>query len=108
MTGTLQFHTPATRTMSDFPFPVLVAAVFLFGSLLVLHLHQRQQDAQRALPLRDAYLAEHGQETPACHHCGSIDTREFGIHEGEDHRRVVACAHCDRLLFQYTRDTVMR
>lgn len=94
--------------MSDIPFPIFVAAIFLFGCLAVLHVHRRQQDEQRALPQRDAYLATHGQQTPACQHCRSIDTREFGLHDGEDHRRVVACAQCDKLMFQYSRNTEMR
>ena len=89
--------------MSDVPFPILVAALFLFGCLVVLHLHRRQQDAQRALPSRAAFLETHGQDTPACDRCGATATREFGLHEGEDAQRIVACAKCDRLLFQYAR-----
>jgi hypothetical protein len=89
--------------MSDVPFPILVAALFLFGCLVVLHLHRRQQDAQRALPSRAAFLDAHGQNTPACDRCGSTTTREFGLHEGEDPQRIVACAKCDRLLFQFAR-----
>lgn len=91
--------------MSDVPFPILVAAIFLFGCLAILHVHRRQQEAQRALPLRDAYLATHRQQTPACTHCASTETREFGLDEGEDPRRIVACVKCDRLMYQYRRAT---
>jgi hypothetical protein len=89
--------------MSDIPFPLLVAFTFLFGCLVMLHLHRRSQDAQRALPQRDEYLALHGQQTPACGHCGASETREFGLHDGEDRRRVVACTKCDRMMYQYSR-----
>lgn len=90
--------------MSDIPFPLLVAFTFLFGCLAVLHLHRRQQEAQRALPEREAFLALHGQNTPACPKCGHPETREFGLHDSGDQRRVVACARCDRLMFQYQRE----
>jgi hypothetical protein len=91
--------------MSDVPFPILVAAVFLFGCLAVLHIHRRQHEAQRALPQRAAYLATHRQQMPACARCGSSDTREFGLDEGEDPHRIVACAKCDRLMYRYRRTT---
>ena len=94
--------------MSDIPFPILVAALFLFGCLAVLHIHRRQQEAQRALPQRDEYLAANGQHTPACNHCGATETREFGLHDGADDRRIVVCTKCDRQLFQYTRSTEIR
>ncbi|NMG15980.1 hypothetical protein [Aromatoleum bremense] len=89
--------------MSNFPFPILVAAIFLFGCLAVLHIHRRQQEAQRDLPQRDEYLAAHCQQTPACLRCASTDTREFGLHEGEDVQRIVACKKCDQLMYRYRR-----
>jgi len=89
--------------VSDIPFPLLIAFLFLFGCLAMLQLHRRQQDAQRALPDREAYLAANGQSEPACLGCGSLRTREFGLNDGEDNRRVVACAECDRLMYQYLR-----
>ncbi|AKU11468.1 hypothetical protein AzCIB_1567 [Azoarcus sp. CIB] len=91
--------------MSDVPFPVLVAAVFLFGTLAILHVFMRQQEAQRNLPERDQYLASHGLDSVVCAHCRSIDTREFGINDSGDDRRVVACSQCDKPLFRYTRGT---
>lgn len=89
--------------MSDIPFPLLVAFTFLFGCLAVLHVHRRQQQAQRALPDREAFLALHRQEAPACPKCGSHDTREFGLNDSGDDRRIVACAGCDHLMYQYQR-----
>lgn len=94
-------HPAVSPPVSDIPFPILVAFTFLFGCLAVLHLHRRQQEAQRALPEREAFLALHGQKTPACPKCGNAITREFGLHDGADRRRVVACAKCDRLMYQY-------
>jgi hypothetical protein len=90
--------------MTDIPFPLLVAFTFLFGCLAMLQLYRRQQDAQRSLPQRAEYLAVHAQQTPACSRCGAQETRDFGLHDGEDHRRVVACAKCDRLMYQYSRE----
>lgn len=89
--------------MSNLPFPIILAVLFLFGCLAVLHVHQRQQQTRRTLPLRDEYLAHHGQSTPACLRCRSSDTREFGLDEGEDPRRIVACAKCDAPMYQYRR-----
>ena len=91
--------------MSDIPFPIIVAVLFLFSCLAILHFHQSRQDAQRALPQRDAYLAAQGGQIPTCGRCGATDTREFGLNEEADHRRVVACAKCNQLMFQYSRDT---
>ncbi|WP_018991547.1 hypothetical protein [Aromatoleum toluclasticum] len=92
--------------MSDVPFPVLVAAVFLLTSLTIVHLAMRHQNAQRALPERDAYLATHGLQAVACAHCQSTETRELGLDDAEDDRRLVACARCEKMLFRYTRDTL--
>ncbi|NMG42754.1 hypothetical protein GPA22_03265 [Aromatoleum toluvorans] len=94
--------------MSDVPFPVLVAAVFLFGSLAIVHLAMRHQDAQRALPERDQYLATHGLQSVSCAHCQSTETRELGLDDAEDDRRIVACARCNKLLFRYTRGVSLR
>lgn len=89
--------------MADFPFPILIAVLFLFVCLAVLHLHQRQQNQRRALPLRADYFAAHGIETPVCVHCRSIDTRDVGLNDSTDHRRIVSCARCNRMLYRYER-----
>lgn len=89
--------------MADFPFPILIAVLFLFVCLAVLHLHQRQLARQRALPLRADYFAAHGLETPVCVHCRSIDTRDIGLNDSTDHRRIVSCAQCNKMLYRYER-----
>lgn len=89
--------------MPDLPFPIIVAVLFLFGCLAMLHVHMRQQEARRALPLRDEYLSRHGQTTPACARCRSAETHESGLDGGEDLQRVVACAKCDAPMYQYRR-----
>ncbi|AYH44164.1 hypothetical protein [Azoarcus sp. DN11] len=89
--------------MSDVPFPVLVAAVFLFTSLTMVHLAMRHQDAQLALPERDAYLAAHELQSVTCAHCQSTEMREFGFNDADDDRRIVTCASCRKALFRYTR-----
>lgn len=94
--------------MSDVPFPVLVAAVFLFTSLTLVHLAMRHQNAQRALPERDAYLAAHDLQSVACVHCQSTEMREFGFDDSEDDRRIVTCAGCNKSLYRYTRGVAPR
>lgn len=96
---------PPPETMTDIPFPILVAFTFLFGCLFVLHLHRRQQDAQRALPERAEYLAKHGQQAPACDRCGSNQLKEMGLHDSDDARRIVSCAGCNQMLYRYERET---
>lgn len=91
--------------MSDLPFPILVAMTFLFGCLAALHFHRRHQEAQRALPDRAGFLGIHNQSVPACPKCGSEETREFGLHDSNDQRRVVVCKRCDQLMYQYVDPT---
>ncbi len=90
--------------MTDIPFPILIAFTFLFGCLFVLHMHRRHQDAQRALPELADYLATHNQQAPACNRCGSANLKEMGLHDANDVRRIVSCADCNRMLYQYQRE----
>ncbi|WP_332674787.1 hypothetical protein [Aromatoleum sp.] len=87
--------------MPDLPFPVIVATLFLFGCLAMLHVHMRQQERLRALPLRDEFLAGRPAAAAACARCTSTDKREFGLGDGENAQRVVVCAKCDRPMYRY-------
>ncbi len=87
--------------MPDLPFPVIVATFFLFGCLAMLHVHLRQQERLRALPLRDEFLAGRAATSAPCVRCASTDKREFGLDDGDKAQRVVACAKCDRPMYRY-------
>lgn len=81
---------------------VLLIVTFFGGALAVISIHMRQMSVRRALPLRDAYQAQHGKLN--CLRCSSGEQREFGLDDKDDDKRVVACAACNRELFQYLRN----
>nr|MBL8457706.1 hypothetical protein [Zoogloeaceae bacterium] len=89
--------------MNNIPLPVIVAVLFFLGGALVMELHHRFQQRQRALPERDDYIRDHGQHTPACVACGASALNESGCSHAEDSRRIVRCAQCRTMLFQFQR-----
>ena len=86
--------------MSTIPLPLYVAFFFFLGGALLLNLHHRYQNKQRALPARDQYLVTHHLAEPACHACGSDRLAESGLTHGEDERRIISCHDCKEMLFQ--------
>jgi hypothetical protein len=102
--GTIGRSFATVPSMSDLPLPLLIAVVFFFLCWFLLRQHFRFQDEQAALPQREAYLAAHGQRQPACHACGSQRLSETGLSHGGDERRIVRCADCRTLLFQFRRE----
>ncbi|MDP2170288.1 MAG: hypothetical protein Q8J96_07680 [Rhodocyclaceae bacterium] len=89
--------------MSTIPLPLYVAFFFFLGGALLLNLHHRYQNKQRALPARDQYLAAHHLAEPICHVCGSGRLAERGLTHGEDERRIFSCLDCKEMLFQERR-----
>lgn len=83
-------------------FPIVVFLIFFVGALTLITWHQRSMSARRTLPARDDYVAAHG--SAACRHCQSAATREYGLEDQSDERRVVACTACGKDLYQYRRD----
>ena len=81
---------------------LFLMAVFLFAWLL-LYAHQLSEKKKRELPLREDFLASHGQSVPACHACGKDDLKDDGLGSGNDERRIVSCVGCDTLLYRYER-----
>jgi hypothetical protein len=92
--------TPFKTTMTSIPLPLYVAFFFFLGGALILNLHHRYQNKQRALPARDQYLADHNLAALACHACGSARLAERGLTHGEDERRIFSCVDCKEMLFQ--------
>ena len=90
--------------MADFPLPILVLFVFFAFSWFLLRLHRKFQDKQAALPQREEYLRAHRQREAACHACGSKAFTEIGLSHGRNERRIVSCADCKELLFQFRRE----
>lgn len=90
--------------MFNIPLPIYVAFFFFLGASFLLNLHQRFQKRQRDLPERELYLTEQGREEPACKSCNSANMHEIGLLHGEDDTRIVSCADCKTLLFQFKRD----
>lgn len=86
--------------MSTIPLPLYVAFFFFLGGALILSLHHRYQNKQRALPARDQYLLTHHLDEPVCHVCGSDRLAERGLTHGEDERRIFSCLDCKEMLFQ--------
>lgn len=80
---------------------VILIATFFIGALVIISIHMRQMSVRRALPLRDAYQTQHGNLN--CLRCSSSKQREFGLDDKDDDKRVVACAGCERELFQFVR-----
>ncbi|MBL8443764.1 MAG: hypothetical protein JNK52_06910 [Zoogloeaceae bacterium] len=93
--------------MNNIPFPVIVAVLFFLGADLVLYLHHRHQKRQRALPEQNDYMRDHGQHAPACIACGATELDEAGCCHATDTRRIVRCATCRTMLFQFQRPEVV-
>lgn len=86
--------------MTTILLPLYVAFFFFLGGALVLNMHHRYQNKQRALPVRDQYLATHHLAEPVCHACGSVRLAESGLTHSEDERRIISCHDCKEMLFQ--------
>jgi hypothetical protein len=82
--------------------PVVIIFTFFIGSFVMISLHLGQMSARRALPSRDAYLQQ--SASLACSKCGSSEQREFGLDDQHDQKRIVACAACNKELFQFRRE----
>lgn len=90
--------------MLNIPLPIYVAFFFFLGASFLLNLHQRYQKRQRELPERERYLADLGRQEPVCKSCDSANISEIGLLHGEDDTRVVSCADCKTMLYQFKRD----
>lgn len=88
----------------EMAFPIVLILTLFIAAFIVLTRHQAHMRAQRKLPERAAYLAEIGPGG-ACRKCGATETTEHGLNGGEDRVRIVSCAKCQALLYQYTRES---
>ena len=89
----------------EFMIPVLIIMTFFIGSFVMITLHARAISARRALPNREAYQQLSTSEM--CPGCGSSERREFGLDDNSDRKRVIACAACNKELFQFVRDDLV-
>ena len=87
----------------EMAFPIVLILTLFIAAFIVLTRHQAHMRAQRKLPDRATYLAAVGADG-ACKKCGATETVEHGLHGGEDAVRIVSCANCEALLYQYRRD----
>ncbi|MBT0959767.1 hypothetical protein [Denitromonas iodatirespirans] len=87
----------------EMAFPIVLILTLFIAAFIVLTRHQAHMRAQRNLPDRATYLASAGADG-ACPKCGATETAEHGLHGGEDAVRIVTCAKCQALLYQYKRD----
>ena len=89
--------------MADVPWPLLVFLLLFIITIIIVSRHQRYMNAQRNLPDRDAFLAAHGNEV-RCHKCAGTQTAEHGLDSKDDPIRIVTCADCKALLYQFRRE----
>ncbi|MCB1960867.1 MAG: hypothetical protein KDE68_10165 [Rhodocyclaceae bacterium] len=83
--------------------PIIFILTLFITAFIVLTRHQAHMRAQRKLPDRTDYFAQAG-EGGACRACGSTDTAEHGLDGGSDDVRIVTCANCRALLYQFRRE----
>ena len=84
-------------------FPAIMFVAFFAITFVLVTRHLRRMKAQRELPTRDTFIDAQGGRG-ACPKCGAAERAEHGLHDKDDHRRIVACAQCSRLLYQYERE----
>ncbi len=87
----------------EMAFPIVLILTLFITAFIILTKHQAHMKAQRDLPDRNDYLAKAG-DGGACKKCGASETTEHGLNGGEDNVRIVACASCGNLLYQFKRE----
>ncbi|TVO59371.1 hypothetical protein [Denitromonas halophila] len=87
----------------EMAFPIVLILTLFISAFIVLTKHQAHMKAQRNLPDRSDYLAAVGNDR-ACKKCGATETAEHGLNGGEDNVRIVTCASCQALLYQFKRE----
>ena len=87
----------------EMAFPIVLILPLFITAFIVLTRHQAHMKAQRNLPDRSDYLAAAGKDG-ACKKCGATETVEHGLNGSEDNVRIVACASCQTLLYQFKRE----
>ena len=88
----------------EMAFPIVLILTLFITAFIVLTRHQAHMKAQRELPDRDDYFASAG-EGGACKKCGSTETTEQGLDDSGDNIRIVSCAGCRALLYQFKRES---
>ncbi|MCB1962480.1 MAG: hypothetical protein KDF24_04870 [Rhodocyclaceae bacterium] len=87
----------------EMAFPIVLILTLFISAFVVLTRHQAHMRAQRNLPDRADYFARVGA-TGACPKCGQTETEEHGLDGGSDDVRIVSCAGCRALLYQFRRE----
>ena len=83
--------------------PAIMFVAFFAITFVLITRHLRHMKAQRDLPARAAFFDAHGAEG-ACPGCGATERAEHGLNHKDDACRIVACAQCAKLLYQYARE----
>lgn len=83
--------------------PAIMFVAFFAITFVLFTRHLRHMKAQRDLPTRDAFFNAQGG-SGACPGCGSAERAEHGLDDKDDDCRIVACAQCSKLLYQYERE----
>ncbi len=77
--------------------PAIMFVAFFAITFVLITRHLRHMKAQRDLPARAAFFDAHGAE-------GATERAEHGLNHKDDACRIVACAQCAKLLYQYARE----
>ncbi len=83
--------------------PAIMFVAFFTITFVLFTRHLRHMKAQRDLPTWEAFLDTQGG-SGACPGCGVSERAEHGLDDKDDRCRIVACAQCSKLLYQYQRE----